>query len=189
MKLETKRLIIRPFEFSDDIDLYEMCRDHETAYNAGWSPHENIEISRNIVFGYMYQRETFAICLKDNRKLIGTISLYSNNLRKKINCREMGFCLNKKYRHYGYMQEAISKMLEYGFTILDLDLIMICHHTQNFSCERLVRKFPFKYEGTLRMYRTLYDGTKIDAMMYSMTKEEYKEEILNERNETKIRLQ
>ena len=173
MKITTDRLVIRTFRFADDWDLFEMCSDEETAYNAGWTPHKNLEISRQVILGYIYNQETLAITLKDTEKLIGTISLYQTNLRKNINCRELGFCLNKDYRNQGYVSEALEAMLAYGFKKLKLDLIMVCHHEKNAACRSVIKKFPFVYEGTLRMYRTLYDGTIIDGVMYSMKKEEY----------------
>ena len=103
MKIETDRLIIRPFKMSDDDDLFEMCSDPLTAYNAGWSPHDSIKVTRNIIMGYIYSEETYAIILKERKKLIGTISLYKNNIRKDAGIRELGFCLNKIYRNNGFM--------------------------------------------------------------------------------------
>ena len=173
MKLITERLIIRTFKFSDDKDLYEMCSDPLTAYNAGWTPHANLGVTRNIVLNYAYGEETFAIILKENNKLIGTISLYQGHIRKNINCRELGFCLNKKYRNLGFMTEAVEAILHYGFHDLYLDLIMVCHHEKNNASRALINKFPFLYEGTIRMYRKLCDDTIVDGVMYSMKKEEY----------------
>ena len=173
MKLETKRLMIRPFKMSDDFDLFEMCCDPDTAYNAGWSPHENLKMTRNVIIGYVYGDETMAIVLKSEKKVIGTISLYKNNLRKDHTGRELGFCINKEYRNNGYIKEAIFAMLEYGFKKLNLELIMVCHHDKNFACKKVLESFPFMYEGKLRMYRRLCDGNMVDAVMYSMKKEEF----------------
>ena len=169
----TSRLIIRPFTFRDDKDLFEMCSDPLTAYNAGWSPHTDLKVTRNIITHYMSTEETMAIILKDSNKLIGTISLYKNNIRKTVNCRELGFCLNKRYRNLGYMTEAVEAMLYYGFNDLYLDMIMVCHHEKNASSKSVINKFPFVYEGTLRRYRKLCDGTIVDGIMYSMTKDEF----------------
>ena len=185
MNIETQRLLIRPFKFSDDKDLYEMCSDPLTAYNAGWTPHANLKVTRNVIVGYTYTDETMAIILKENRKLIGTISLYKTNIRKNINCRELGFCLNKIYRNLGYMTEAVEAILDYGFNELYLDLIMVCHHEKNNASKAIINKFPFLYEGTLRMYRKLCDDTIVDGVMYSMKKEEYWRN-KHERNQTKI---
>ena len=182
MKIVTDRLIIRSFKFSDDKDLFEMCCDPLTAYNAGWSPYENIKVARNVIVNYVYSDETYAIILKENNKLIGTISLYKNHFRKTINCRELGFCLNKVYRNLGYMTEAVGAVLEYGFNELYVDLIMTCHHERNFASRAVISKYPFQYEGTLRMYRRLCDDTIVDGVMYSMKKEEFWR-YKNERNE------
>lgn len=174
MKIVTDRLIIRPFKFNDDNDLFEMCRDPLTAYNAGWSPHESLRDSRNVLLGYVYGDETLAITLKETKKVIGTISLYTNHIRKQMTgCRELGFCLNRAYRNLGYMTEAIEAILDYGFNVLNLDLIMVCHHEKNYASRAVINKFPFLYEGTIRRYRKLCDGTVVDGVMYSMTKEEY----------------
>lgn len=173
MKIVTDRLIIREFKFNDDTDLYEMCSDPLTAYNAGWTPHTSIYDTRNVVLNYKNKKDTFAIILRENNKLIGTISLYSNNIRRTVNCRELGFCLNKIYRNLGYMSEAVEAILYYGFNKLRLDLIMVCHHEKNYASRAVITKFPFSYEGTLRMYRKLCDGTIVDGVMYSMTKAEY----------------
>ena len=173
LKLLTSRLVIRPFTFSDDKDLYEMCCDPLTAYNAGWTPHSDMKVSRNVVMHYMSSDETMAIVLRDSNKLIGTISLYRNNIRKNVNCRELGFCMNKRYRNLGYMTEAVESILYYGFNSLYLDMIMVCHHEKNEASKAVINKFPFLYEGTLRRYRKLCDDTIVDGIMYSMTKDEY----------------
>jgi putative acetyltransferase len=173
LKLVTKRLLIREFEFSDDLDLFEMCSDPYTAYDAGWYPHTNLHITKGVLLNYTSTYETFAIVLQETNKVIGTISLYTANIRKTLNCRELGFCLNKAYRNRGYMTEAVGAMLYYGFKELNLDMIMVCHHEKNNASKAVINKFPFVYEGTLRMYRKLWDDTIVDGVMYSMKKEEY----------------
>jgi len=178
MKLKTSRLVLREFTYGDEIDLFEMCSDQETAFDAGWKPHKNVDVSKGVVSNYMFTKETLAITLAGSGKVIGTISLYSEHFRKGVNCRELGFCLNKKYRGYGYMSEAVERILEYGFNDLNVDIIFVCHHDKNYSCKKLINSFDFKYEGTLRKYRKLYDGTVVDALMYSMTKEEFEEKKL-----------
>ena len=173
MKIVTDRLVIRSFKFKDDDDLFEMCSDPLTAYHAGWTPHGSLSDTRNVLLGYVYSDETLAITLKDTKKVIGTISLYKNHIRKKINCRELGFCLNRLYRNKGYMTEAVEAILDYGFNNLRLDLIMVCHHEKNYASRAVINKFPFLYEGTIRKYRKLYDDTIVDGVMYSITKEEF----------------
>ena len=83
MKLVTERLIIRDFKFSDDKDLYEMCKDPLTAYNAGWTPHPNINATRNVVLNYSCGDETFAIILKEENAFIGDCGITLQNINGK----------------------------------------------------------------------------------------------------------
>ena len=45
MKLETARLLLRPWESSDAENLYEYARDPDVGPIAGWPPHQTIEES------------------------------------------------------------------------------------------------------------------------------------------------
>ena len=180
MKLKGERIVIRDIKYSDSYDFYEYGKDPLVGPMAGWKPFPSKEVSDRILTANIINKEMFAITIDD--KLIGTISLYKANIRKNINCRELGFCLNKCYRNLGYMTEAVEVMLDYGFNELSLDLIMVCHHEKNIASQKVIRKFPFKYEGTLRMYRKLCDGTIVDGVMYSMKKEEFLGGINDERD-------
>ena len=46
MIIETKRIILRPVDVHDDIDIYEYSKDESVGRNAGWKPHDNIEETR-----------------------------------------------------------------------------------------------------------------------------------------------
>lgn len=173
MVVKTERLIIRELRFEDEFALFDMCKDPETAFDAGWAPHPSIEVSRNVLLSFMYSNETFAIILKNTRQMIGTISLYRNTIRKDVNAAELGFCLHRDFRKCGYMTEAVQGLIPYAFEKLKLEILSVGHRVGNYASEHVIRKFPFQYEGTVRQYRRLFDGTVIDACLYSMTMEEY----------------
>lgn len=177
MKIITERLIIRSFNYSDDKDLYEMCGDYDTAITAGWKPHTHLSVSRNIIANYIYTNETFAIVSKKNNVFLGTISLYDNEMRTGGRHRELGFCLNKKYRGYGYMTEAVNEIIRYSFEKLRVDILTTCHEPNNIKSKHIIENTGFKYEGCLRMYRKLFDGSVVDCWYYSMIKKEYEENI------------
>lgn len=48
-QLETKRLILRPFQESDAADLYEYAKDPRVGPIAGWPVHTSVENSREII--------------------------------------------------------------------------------------------------------------------------------------------
>lgn len=49
MKLETKRLILRPWREDDAEDLYKYASDPDVGLPAGWQPHTSVENSRDII--------------------------------------------------------------------------------------------------------------------------------------------
>ena len=185
MKLENETIIIRNFTYEDLDDLHEMCHDERTAYLAGWRPHKDIYITSNVLTRFIYANETYAIIYKENNKMIGTISLYSEHFRKVEGVRELGYCLNKDYRGKNIMTMAVKMILEFGFNKLKADMIFSCCQTTNFASRKVLEKNHLKYEGLIRNYRTLYNKDVVDVFMYSLAKKEF-EVLENERIETKI---
>ena len=58
MIIETKRLILRPWEENDASDLYRYAKNPNIGPIAGWPPHKNIEDSLNIIKTVFSQKET-----------------------------------------------------------------------------------------------------------------------------------
>ena len=73
--METKRLILRPWEEADAADLYEYARDPDVGPIAGWPAHTSVEESREIISGALGQPETYAICLKETGRPVGSVGL------------------------------------------------------------------------------------------------------------------
>lgn len=173
MRLKSEDLVIREFTFNDDFDLFEMCSDKDTAITAGWKPHPSIEVSRNMIATFIYEKDTYAIVLKNTSEFIGTISLYDNKCRDTAS-REIGFCINKRFRNKGYVTQAIDSMLNYVFDILNVDIVVAVHDENNFACEKALIKNNFKLEGCLRKYRCLENDVLCDCKVYSIIKEEFR---------------
>ncbi len=172
MEMKTERLVVRSFRFEDNLDLFEMCCDVQTAKAAGWKPHNTLEDSKSVVSTHIYEDDTFAIVLKDTNKVIGTISLYPGK-KDDLKVAELGFCLNKKFRKQGYMLEAAKLMLDIAFRAHRVDLLTTCHDVNNVDCKKLINKLPFKSEGVIEKHRKLYDGTVVDCEVYTIKTEDY----------------
>ena len=80
MILETERLILRPWQDDDAEDLYKYARDPDVGPPAGWPPHTSVENSREIIRTVLSKPDTFAVCLKENGKPIGSIGFHRNDL-------------------------------------------------------------------------------------------------------------
>lgn len=75
MELITDRLLLRPWQESDAECLYEYAKDSEVGSIAGWPVHTSVENSREIKQEVLSAEETYAVCLKKDRKAIGSIGL------------------------------------------------------------------------------------------------------------------
>ena len=75
MIFETERLILRPWEETDAESLYEYAKDDRIGPIAGWPVHTNVENSREIIKTVLSAPETYAVCLKEDNRAIGSVGL------------------------------------------------------------------------------------------------------------------
>ena len=73
--LETERLILRGFTENDAVDVYKYASDPDIGPIAGWPTHQSVEESLDIIKNVLSDKETYAICLKEDGKAIGAIGL------------------------------------------------------------------------------------------------------------------
>ena len=174
MRLVGERILIRDLSYKDSEDFYEYAKSDWVGPNAGWKPIPSLEIAKRVVSGYVLSKDVFAIVLKEENKLIGTISIYSENtLRRYKYVKQLGFSLSDKYWNNGYMTEAVKLVINYIFTKTDCEVIEVGHHAGNFQSKRVIEKCGFNYDGRLCKYKKLYDGRLVDADFYSITKDEF----------------
>ena len=75
MVLKTERLILRPWRIEDANNLYEFAKDPQVGPIARWPVHTSVENSREIIENVLSAPETYAVCLKEDDKAIGSIGL------------------------------------------------------------------------------------------------------------------
>jgi putative acetyltransferase len=171
--LVTDRLLLRPFEESDLQDFFEYAKSPNVGPNAGWPPHSNIEESRDILEAFMDNEEVWALVLKENNKLIGSIGLHKDQLRSATDVKMLGYVLSEVYWGQGIMYEAAQAAIQYAFEYQDIVLLTVHHYSYNNRSKRVIDKCGFQYEGTLRHCSKIYNGSVYDLDCYSMTKEEW----------------
>lgn len=175
-ELKTDRLLLREWIEEDCYDLYEYAKSPKVGPMAGWVPHENIDKSKEIVHMFIENNETWAICLKETGKLIGSIGLHPDKKRgyDSEQVKMLGYVLSEEYWGQGIMAEAGKEVLRFAFKELNLEILSVYHFSSNPQSKRVIEKLGFTYEGTLRKAIKLQDGNIVDSLCYSMLKEEYK---------------
>ncbi len=173
MKLIGNNITIRDFEYKDLDAFHEFSKNSNTALSAGWKPHENIEISRNVLMSHILSDTTYAIINNENNKFMGTIELCDSHIRERLKAFEIGFALMPNYVGYGYAKEACQLLMEFAFKKKKADVIEMCHKTDNARSEKTINSLGLTKEGIIRKYKKLFNNDIIDVVIYSITKEEY----------------
>lgn len=152
--LETNRLILRAFELNDLDDLYDYAKVYGVGEMAGWSCHKNKEESLDILNMFIREKKTFAIVLKENNKVIGSIGLEicQEDLEgyNSLKGREIGYAMNKKYWGKGIMVEAVSKIIDHYFKNESYDFFTAQYFEYNVRSKRVLEKLNFKYLKDLK---------------------------------------
>ena len=150
--LTTDRLVLRKLEIDDAGELLKL-RSDESVNKYLERPksrtiNEVIEFINKIQAG-ISKNESFywAISLKNESKLIGTICLW--NLDKENSRAEVGYELLPAYQGKGLMQEALSKIIEYCFQILGFKTITAYTDSANERSVRILEKNNFRRDKVL----------------------------------------
>lgn len=64
-RLETDRLILRPWDEADAEYLYNYAKDDRVGPIAGWPVHTSVENSREIIKNVLSKEGTYAVVLKE----------------------------------------------------------------------------------------------------------------------------
>lgn len=151
MELTTERLVLRPWKESDAERLYKYAKDPEVGPIAGWPVHTSVENSRQIIREVLSAEETYAVCLKENGKAIGSIGLMlgtASNLNLPDTEGEIGYWIGVPYWGQGFIPEAAKEVLRHGFEDLKLNRIWCGYYDGNAKSKRVQEKCGFVYHHT-----------------------------------------
>ena len=167
--IETERLILRPFEQSDIDNFFEYASVEGVGEMAGWKHHENKEKSQSILDLFISEDKTFAIVLKENNKVIGSLGVEEYGMEQALseffdyNGREIGYVLSKDYWGKGLMPEAVKAVIDYLFNVQKLDFLTCGYYEFNNQSKKVQEKCGFKPYRKLMMETRL--GTKEQGIL------------------------
>lgn len=148
--IETKRLILRAFTLEDLDDFYEYASVQGVGERAGWAHHKSKQESQEILKRFIAEDKTFAICLKKDGKVIGSLGVEKYGLEESLTefngylGREIGYVLAKSCWGKGIMPEAVTAVIEYLFKEIDLDFLICGYYDFNAQSKRVQEKCGFK---------------------------------------------
>lgn len=181
VKLKTKRLLIRDYDIKNLEEYHNLKTKENLCYFAGIKPHLDMDTSLHKLKSAIYNKDYYAVILKENGKLIGDINLYKDPIRKNDTAYQIGFILDDNYWHNGYMHEALEEFIKYVFTYTKIDILTCTVMPFNIKSINTIERLNFKYDGVIRHYKKLYTNEMVDCMIYTITKSEFERNDLNER--------
>ena len=169
-EINTENLLLREVTVNDAEDLF-LIRSNEKAMQyidrpIAKSTNDALDLI-NIILNCYKNNEaiTWAICLKNSPKLIGTIGFWKID---KQNFRaEIGYILHPDYHRNGIMQEAIQAVIKFGFTKINLHSIEANVNPRNEASKNLLLKNGFVQEAYFKE-NYYYEGKFLDSVIFSL---------------------
>lgn len=179
-KIETERLLLRPFEFSDARMIFNnWASDPQATAYLTWSAHkskwETEVVLQSWVAGYEQDDQyKWAITLKDRpTEVIGDISVVAySEVRNEC---EIGYVLSPKYWGQGIMTEALKAVAIYLLQEAKFNRLEALHDVENVGSGKVMTKAGLRYEGTHRQYG-LNNRGRVDTARYALLSEDLENE-------------
>lgn len=170
VQLGTQRLLLRPLQSGDELRLFEIHSNAE--FMRYWSspPWTTIEqavtlIERDHVEMGQGKNLRFGIFLRETKQLIGTCTLFK--LDPQCRRAELGYGIAQEYWRHGFMTEAVSELLKFGFSELNLNRVEADIDPRNTASSRSLEKLGFQREGYLRE-RWIVGDEVSDSALYGL---------------------
>ena len=173
MILQTKRLILRPWREEDAKDLYRYASSPEVGPAAGWPVHRSVEDSREVIRNVLFAPETYAVCLKEDGRPIGSIGFHRNDLAEEMDEYELGYWIGKPFWGQGLIPEAAREMLRHAFLDLGMARVWCGYYEGNVKSRRVQDKLGFSYHHTTEGIELSLLGEVRTGHAMLLTREDY----------------
>lgn len=141
--LRSKGLRLRPFSMEDVDEVTMLAGERDMASTTLMIPHP---YDKSMAEAWIQSHQSrlatgegivFAITLKDNDQLAGSIGL---GIEKKHQQAALGYWIGKPYWNKGYATEAAGLVIKFGFLTLGLNRIHASHLVRNPGSGRVMKK-------------------------------------------------
>lgn len=169
-ELPTSRLLLRRIAMRDAKDIFAYSSDAEVARHVLWSAQTSLAEARDFC-RYMLHRyridepSSWGVVEKASGRMIGTIGYMDYSAE---NCSvEIGYSLARSCWNKGYMTEALARVIDHTFDVMDINRIEAQHELDNPASGRVMEKCGMRREGVLRQ-RLCNKGRFVDVALYAI---------------------
>ncbi len=172
-RIETDRLILRPFIPEDDIHMFKnWASDPLVTRYLTWAAHQSPSVTRMVIDSWVKrnQEPTFyqwAVTLKSLNEPIGSIS--GVRIDEDTGSVEIGYCIGRPWWGQGVVAEAVRALMDFFFNEVGVTQVTACHHPDNPNSGRVMQKCGMSYQGAWPK-----EEKGIDLCWYAIQKDEYR---------------
>ena len=176
-RLESERLNLRELDKNDAQAMFGIHSDSAAMRWYGSAPISDVEAAEKLIEVFKGWRQLpnpgvrWGIERKSDNRLLGSCGFFKWN-RSWKSCT-IGYELDREVWGKGYMREALSVIIPWGFQHMELNRLEAQIHPENAASIKLVHRLGFVEEGILRE-AGYWDGNYHNLLQYSLLLSEYK---------------
>ncbi|MCR4654644.1 MAG: GNAT family N-acetyltransferase [Lachnospiraceae bacterium] len=173
--IETKRLILRRFEYSDiDSMIRNWIADEQTQLDYGEPGYSTPEAVRELFdtkYIVSYARNDYyrwAVIEKGSQECIGQIAYFSVDTDNQHG--EIEYVVGPAFQGKGYATEMTRAVIAFGFEKINFNRIEIDCRTENEASRRVIEKCGLTYEGVFRDFfwrKDHFEGRRVFSILKS----------------------
>jgi ribosomal-protein-alanine N-acetyltransferase len=173
--IRTSRLVLSPAARGDADEMWPHVSDPEISAHMSWAPHTHIEETVDFLGGVENNWRsgkslTWTMRRADTAALVGVFSVINVHRTHRALVYDRGERASgcaRQWRGAGLMTEAGEAVIDYAFGPLGLNRLLVGHHLDNPSSERLIRRLGFEEIGVEHEAFKKH-GQWIDIRMYEL---------------------
>lgn len=175
--LTTPRLLLRPLADADAPAVFAIFSHPEVMRYWSSPPFTDMAQAERLVRDSQESHATsgyrqFGIVRQSDAALLGTCTFFAFHTASRR--AEMGYALGRPFWGVGYMHEALTALVDYAFTALDLHRLEADIDPRNTASARTLERLGFRYEG-LGRERWIVEGEISDTAWYGLLAREWHE--------------
>jgi RimJ/RimL family protein N-acetyltransferase len=178
-RIETRRLVLRPYAPTDGPALFEAVQESlsELRLWLPWAdkhpdPEASIETCRRVRRGWDEQTDfTMGIFGREDGRLLGGTGLH--RMKWDIPSFEIGYWVRSSASGRGFVTESTAGLARTCFRLLGAGRVEVFCDPRNAASRRVAERAGFAYEGTLRSRHVNADGSLRDSAVYSLVRQDW----------------
>lgn len=179
VRLDAPRVFLRPPR-AGDWQEWATLRAESREFLTPWEPTWPADALARSAFQRRLRRQaaewrndegfSFLIFTKPDNIMVGGLGI--TNVRRGVaQMASIGYWTGTPFVRHGYMTEAVTAALEFGFTQLGLHRVEAACIPDNVASRGLLEKIGFRMEGEARAYLKIH-GEWRDHLLYAILREE-----------------